>query len=147
MHIVSRGDWLQKLKNIKVENNGAVVYGWHSLIIHKKCNVSISQRVQNDGNARKMSTVRPNKATKNRRGIRACSDVVFLDFWCSFADIFIFKLRYKPCGLQYFEIFGNFKVVCGFLMLFCAVFICNSGGFCSICTLSNYAPFKNNKGI
>ena len=31
---VSRGDWLGKLANIKVENNGAVVYVGSSLTVH-----------------------------------------------------------------------------------------------------------------
>ena len=33
-NIVCRGDWLGKLANIKVENNGAVVYVGSSLTVH-----------------------------------------------------------------------------------------------------------------
>ena len=32
--IVNRGDWLRKPANIKVENNGAVVYVESSLTVH-----------------------------------------------------------------------------------------------------------------
>ena len=34
MGILSRGDWLGKQTNIKVENNGAVVYVGSSLTVH-----------------------------------------------------------------------------------------------------------------
>ena len=34
LNIVSRGDWLGKPANIKVENNGAVGYVGSSLIVH-----------------------------------------------------------------------------------------------------------------
>ena len=56
-----------------------------------------------------------------------------------------FKLRYKPSGLRYFEIFGNFNAVRSFHMLLCVVFIHNSGRFWSIRTLLNYTPLKNKK--
>ena len=34
MGILSRGDWLRKQTNIKVENNGAVVYVGSSSTVH-----------------------------------------------------------------------------------------------------------------
>ena len=62
------------------------------------------------------------------RGERVCGDVVLLDFWCGFAEIFILF-----CGIAVlqdqavcciWEFWGNFSAV-----LFCAVFIPNSVGF------------------
>ena len=71
-------------------------------------------------------------------GVRVCGDAVLLDFWCGFAVIFILSCgitvlqNQAVCGNQKFS--GNFNAVCGFLMLFCAVFICISVRFCGIRT-------------
>ena len=74
------------------------------------------------------------------KGLRWCGLARFLVRFCG---DFYFKLRYcgftKPSGLQYLQIFGNFNAVCGFLMLFCAVFIHISVRFCGIQTPA-YAP-------
>ena len=82
----------------------------------------------------------PQKISSMEGGVKACGDVVLLNFWCGFAEIVILScgiaVLQKPSGLQYLELLGNFNVVCGFLiiLLFCVVFIHNSMHFCSIPT-------------
>ena len=71
-------------------------------------------------------------------GVRVCGDAVLLDFWCGFAVIFILSCgiavlqNQAVCSIQKFS--GNFNVVSGFLMLFCAVFTRISVRFCGIGT-------------
>ena len=61
-------------------------------------------------------------------GVRVCGDAVLWKFLFQIAVL----QNQAVCGIKEFS--GNFNAVCGFLMLFCAVFIRISVRFCGIRT-------------
>ena len=57
--------------------------------------------------------------------VRVCSDAVLLDFWCSFAEIFILSCGIAVYKTKRFAVFRNFRVISmrfAVFLLFCAVF-------------------------
>ena len=70
--------------------------------------------------------------------------------WCGFAEILILSCGIKVLQNKRFAVFRSFRVmnfnaVCGFLMLFCAVFIRNVCGFTVL--VPPYAPLSADDAI
>ena len=68
---------------------------------------------------------------------RVCSDVVFPDFWCGFAYIFILSCGIAVLQNERFAVFRNFRVISMQFAVFSYVILCNV--YTYICTVLRYS--------